>query len=101
LGASGLVYGALFFLFTVGILRWDRRAIALSLVVFLLYGGTIWGILPTEPDVSFEYHLFGAGIGFLLAFLLKGLDPPPAATKYSWELEDEEDDGWPFDERPG
>lgn len=97
LGASGFTFGMMFFVFSIGILRWDRRAIALSLVVFLLYGGMIWGIFPTKPDISFEYHLFGAGIGVLLAFLLKGLDPPPPEKKYSWEGEDA-DDGWPFDD---
>ena len=101
LGASGLTFGMMFFVFTVGILRWDRRAIALSLVVFLLYGGMIWGVFPTKPDISFEYHLFGAGIGVLLAFLLKRLDPPPPEKKYSWELEGAEEDDWPFDELPG
>jgi membrane associated rhomboid family serine protease len=101
LGASGLTFGMMFFLFTIGVLRWDRRAIALSLVVFLLYGGMIWGIFPTRPDISFEYHLFGAGIGILLAFFLRGLDPPPEEKKYSWEGEDADEDDWPFDEWPG
>lgn len=100
LGASGLTFGVMFFVFTVGVLRWDRRAIALSLVVFLLYGGMIWGIFPAAPHISFEYHLFGAGIGVLLAFLLKGLDPPPPEKRYSWEGEDA-DNAWPFEERPG
>jgi membrane associated rhomboid family serine protease len=97
LGASGLTFGMMFFVFTVGIMRWDRRAIALALVAFFLYGGMIWGIFPTAPDVSFEYHLFGAGIGVFLAFVLKGLDPPPEENKYGWEGEDGDDD-WPFEE---
>jgi membrane associated rhomboid family serine protease len=100
LGASGLTFGMMFFVFTVGIMRWDRRAIALALVAFFLYGGMIWGIFPTARGVSFEYHLFGAGIGVLLAFLLKGLDPPPPEKKYSWEGEGAVDD-WPFDVHPG
>ena len=100
LGASGLTFGMMFFVFTVGVLRRDRRAIALALVVFLLYGGMVWGIFPAAPHISFEYHLFGAGIGVLLAFLLKGLDPPPPEKRYSWEDEDADDD-WPFDEQPG
>jgi membrane associated rhomboid family serine protease len=100
LGASGLTFGALFFVFTLGVLRWDRRAIALALVVFLLYGGMIWGVLPGDPGVSFEYHLAGAALGVLLALLLKDADPPPPARVYSWERGDEEDD-WPFPEIPG
>lgn len=100
LGASGLTFGMMFFVFAIGVLRWDQRAIALALIAFLLYGGMIWGIFPTAPQISFEYHLFGAGIGVLLAFLLKGLDPPPPEKRYSWEGDDT-DDGWPFDETPG
>lgn len=100
LGASGLTFGMMFFVFTVGVLRWDRRAIALSLVVFLLYGGMIWGVLPSRPNISFEYHLSGAAIGILLAFVLRGLDPPPPEKKYSWETEGAEEDDWPFDEWP-
>ena len=66
-GASGLTFGFMFFVFAVGALRWDRRAIALSMVVFFLYGGMIWGIFPNKPDISFESHLSGAIIGLSLA----------------------------------
>ena len=100
LGASGLTFGAMFFIFTLGVLRWDRRAIALALSVFLLYGGMIWGIFPSDPDVSFEYHLAGASLGILLAVLLKGRDPPPPRKTYAWEGEDADPDDWPFDDPP-
>ena len=86
-GASGLAFGLMFFIFTMGVVRRDRMAIALSLVVFLLYGGMIWGVLPTDPSVSFEYHLFGATLGVLLAFALRRHDPPPPEKSYSWEEE--------------
>ena len=88
IGASGLSFGFMFFVFTVGALRWDRRAIALSLVVFLLYGGMIWGILPTRQGISFESHFIGAMIGLLLAVLLRNLDPYTPEKKYSWEEEE-------------
>jgi membrane associated rhomboid family serine protease len=99
IGASGLIFALMAFVFTVGLLRWDRRAIALSLAVFLLYGGMIWGVLPTDPRISFEYHFFGALIGVILAVALRRLDPPPPEKRYSWE-EDETDDVWPFEEGP-
>jgi membrane associated rhomboid family serine protease len=79
----------MFFVFTIGALRWDRRAIALSMVVFFLYGGMIWGIFPSEPGVSFESHFFGAALGVLLAFVLRRLDPPPPEKKYEWEGKDD------------
>ena len=95
-GASGLTFGMMFFVFTVGALRWDPRAIALSCIVFFLYGGMIWGIFPTEPGISFEYHFFGAAVGVISALLFRNLDPPPLQKKYSWEIEDDLDDSDPY-----
>jgi membrane associated rhomboid family serine protease len=96
IGASGLTFGMMFFVFTIGILRWDRRAIALSLVVFFLYGSMVWGIFPQDPGVSFEAHFFGAAIGVALAFLLRHRDPAPPQKRYSWEGEEEnaDDEVW-------
>ena len=65
-------------------------AIALSLSVFLLYGGMVAGIFPDKLNISFESQLFGAFTGLLLAVLLRNTDPRPPVKKYSWE---EEDDG--------
>ncbi len=92
IGASGLAFGMLFFVFTVGVLRWDRRAIAISLIVFFLYGGMLLGILPSNPEISFESHLSGALIGFILAFRLRWLDPAAPRKQYSWEQEEDEGD---------
>jgi membrane associated rhomboid family serine protease len=90
IGASGLTFGFMFFVFTIGALRWDRKAIALSMIVFLLYGSMIWGVLPGRPGISFESHLSGAVIGLVLALLLRNADPRPPEKKYSWEDEDSE-----------
>jgi membrane associated rhomboid family serine protease len=83
------------FVFTIGVLRWDKRAIALALIVSFLYGSTIWGIFPGDPRISYESHLFGAAIGVALAILFKTYDPAPPEKKYSWEDEGDnvEDDG--------
>jgi membrane associated rhomboid family serine protease len=86
-GASGLTFGMMFFVFTIGVLRWDRRAIGLALVVFFLYGGMVWGVFPGDPAISYESHLSGALIGLALAFLLRTLDPAPSAKRYSWQDE--------------
>ena len=92
IGASGLTFGFMFFVFTIGTMRWDRRAIALSMVVFFLYGGMIWGIFPNEPGISFESHFFGAMIGIILAILLRHYEPNLAEKKYNWEDEEDEDE---------
>lgn len=90
IGASGISFGLLAFVFVIGALRWDKRAIALSCLVFFMYGSMIWGIFPTEPGVSYESHLFGAGIGVLCAVIFKNFDAKPPEKQYDWEDETEE-----------
>lgn len=99
-GASGLTHGVMFFVFTAGILRRDRLSIALSMIVFFLYGSMVWSIFPQEPGVSYESHFFGALTGVLSAFIFRNRDPSPPEKKYDWEdedLENQEDD--PFNEQ--
>ena len=92
----------MFCIFTIGILRGDRASVALSLIVFFIYGGMVWTIFPLEPGISFESHFFGALCGTVAAFLYRNRDPLPPEKKYSWEEEKEdfEDDqdtsGTPF-----
>lgn len=97
LGASGLVYGLVSYVFVAGLLRRDRRAIAASLLVVMLYGSLAWGVLPIRPGVSWETHLAAAVIGVLMALLLRRLDVPPR-KRYTWEDEPEpyedERQGW-------
>ena len=60
IGASGVVFGFLGFLMGRGI--YERRAttILLSLAVTFVFGGMLWGVLPTVgPGISWEGHLFG------------------------------------------
>ena len=92
IGASGLAFGMLFFVFTIGALRWERRTIAISLLVFFLYGGMVSGIVPGAREISFESHLSGALIGILLAFLLRNRDPESSPKRYRWENEETESD---------
>lgn len=97
-GASGLTYGFMAFVFVVGILRRDRLAITLSLLVFFLYGTMIWGVFPHQPGVSYETHLWGGGLGAICAVLFRNYDPIPPTKRYTWENEDEENafigDAW-------
>lgn len=70
IGASGLIYSIAFFLISFGIFRKDFRSMTISLVVVFLYGGIIYGILPSQPGVSWESHLMGAIVGVTTAFTL-------------------------------
>ena len=88
IGASGIVYGFVSFLFFSGIFRKDNTSISLALIIVFLYGGLVWGVLPGWKGISWESHLFGAITGLGAAFLFRKIDPPK--KKYDWE--DEPDD---------
>ncbi len=89
-GASGLIYGLVSYIFVAGMIRRDRRAIAASLLVSFLYGASVWGVLPIEPGVSWETHLAAAVLGLALALALRRLDIPPR-RRYTWEDEKDND----------
>ena len=91
IGASGLFYGLVSYIFVAGLIRRDRRAIAASLLVWFLYGALVWGILPIKPELSWETHLAAALIGLVLAIALRHLDIPPR-KRYAWEDDEYEDD---------
>jgi membrane associated rhomboid family serine protease len=88
LGASGLVYGMVAYIFVAGLIRRDRRAIAASLLVSFMYGALVWGVLPIRLGISWQTHLAAALIGVALAIVLRNLDVPPR-RRYSWEVEAE------------
>jgi membrane associated rhomboid family serine protease len=91
IGASGLVYGLVAYVFLGGVLRRDRRAIAASLLVSFLYGSMVWGVLPIKAGVSWQTHLAAGLIGIAMAILLRGLDIPPR-KRFQWEEEGSEPD---------
>lgn len=86
LGASGLVYGLVSYIFFAGLLRRDRRAIAASLIVAFMYGGLTLGLFPNPPEISWETHLAAAIVGALLALVLRRFDRLPP-KRYEWEDE--------------
>ena len=87
IGASGLIYGFVCFLFFSGLLRKDTRLLAVSLLVTFLYGSMVWGILPVDQSISWESHLFGsvAGIFSAIYFRKEG----PQRVKPQWEIDEE------------
>lgn len=71
LGASGLIYAIAAFLFVSGLVRIELRSVLISIVVALLYGGLIWGVVPSDHAISWEMHLAGALTGGGVAFWLR------------------------------
>jgi len=98
-GASGFVYGLLAYVFISGILRLDMRSVAVSVMVWFLYGSMIWGVLPIRPNMSWELHLTGAILGVALAIVYRHWDLAPV-KRYSWEDDDSVPEWFPQKEPP-
>jgi membrane associated rhomboid family serine protease len=71
IGASGIVYGLVAFLFFSGLFRRDTKSLSISLVVIFLYGGMLQGLFPTNDRISWESHLLGALAGAFCAFFYR------------------------------
>ena len=95
-GASGLVFAILFFLFFSGLLRKYIPLVAVSLIVAFIYGSTVWSIFPVtelvDPSISWEGHLSGAISGLLLAIIFRKQGPQKPPIVWDEEGEVENDD---------
>jgi membrane associated rhomboid family serine protease len=87
IGASGLVYGFITFLFFSGIFRKDTRLLSLSLFVTFLYGGAVWGILPIQKGISWESHMLGSLAGIITAYNFR--KEGPQSKKYDFGDDEE------------
>lgn len=92
IGASGVIYVLVSFLFFKGVFVKHYRLVALSLLIIFLYGSMIWHVLPMEEGISWEGHLSGLITGVVLAIVFRSqiIETP----KYEWEKEgyNEEED---------
>jgi len=71
IGASGVIYGLVAFLFWNGIFRRSVRSIMLAGIVILLYSGMFAGVLPDQEGVSWESHLLGSIVGIFTSYWYK------------------------------
>lgn len=94
IGASGVVYMLVAFLFFKGIFSKQFQLTALALIVVFLYGGLLWYVFPIDPAISWEGHLSGFFVGLVFAFMFKSL--PIQNKKYPWQLADFDEENDPF-----
>ena len=87
IGASGLIYGFVTFLFFSGVFRKDQRLLAVSMFVVFLYGSTAWGTLLLKNRTSWESHMLGALAGLITAYHFR--NEGPANRKYDLGDDDE------------
>jgi membrane associated rhomboid family serine protease len=69
-GASGIAFGWLAFLLVRGIFNRAFGQIVVAVALFMYWGSTLLGVLPGNPGVSWQGHLFGAIGGILAAWLV-------------------------------
>lgn len=101
IGASGLVYGLVFFLLISGIVRGHKNLAAVALLMVFLYGSLVWGIFPEytrliQENISWEGHMGGAIAGSILALSLlrKGPQKPIEITEPETDEEEGETPYW-------
>ncbi|WP_407557297.1 rhomboid family intramembrane serine protease [Winogradskyella sp. 4-2091] len=94
IGASGLVYVLVSFIFFKGIFAKHYRLIALSLLVIFLYGSMIWYVFPIKAGMSWEGHLSGLITGLLFALIFRKQIAKP--ERYKWEEPHYNEDDDPF-----
>ena len=72
IGASGLIYALVSFIFFKGIFTKYYRLVALSFMIVILYGGSVWYMFPNVKEgISWEGHFAGFFVGLALALVLK------------------------------
>ena len=72
IGASGVVYALIGFVLGSGLFRRNSLSIMLSLLILAVYSSYFIGF-KQEEGVSWESHILGAVVGFVQAFLFKGV----------------------------
>ncbi|GLZ15537.1 rhomboid family intramembrane serine protease [Actinomadura sp. NBRC 104425] len=83
LGSSILIFGFFGYLLGRGLFERHLLDLAIAAAVVLLYGGLIFGVLPSDPGISWQGHLFGMIGGVLASWLLRRRrQPEPAAPAY-------------------
>lgn len=88
IGASGLIYVLVSFIFFKGIQTKYYRLVALSLAVIIMYGGMVWYVFPkVDETISWEGHLAGFITGFGLSLFFKTPEYKKV-IKYDWEHPD-------------
>ncbi len=80
IGASLVIFGYFGFLLVDGFIGRSLRSIVIAVIAAVLYGGILWGALPTAgAGVSWEGHLFGLLAGGFIAYT-RHRTPTPSHT---------------------
>ncbi|MCZ2131027.1 MAG: rhomboid family intramembrane serine protease [Bacteroidia bacterium] len=92
IGASGLIFGLITFMIFSGFIRQNRALLTVSFMVLVFYGGSLFGVLPLSPEVSWEGHLFGSLAGIIAAFIWRKKGPNKDMHLFHIKRKSQEDD---------
>ena len=94
IGASGLVYVLVSFMFFKGVFAKHYRLVALSLMIIFLYGSLIWYAFPVKEGMSWEGHLGGLISGLVFAIIFRKSIAKP--ERYVWQEPTYNEENDPF-----
>lgn len=94
IGASGLIYVLVSFMFFKGIFAKHYRLVALSMLIIFLYGSMIWYVFPIKSGMSWEGHLAGLITGLVFALVFRKQIAKP--ERYVWQQPTYNEDDDPF-----
>jgi len=87
IGASGVVYGLVSFVFWTGIFRRNIKSIFLALIMLFLYGSYVFGVLPNQEGISWESHLCGGLVGILVSYWMRDQREKDEEERDPWKDE--------------
>lgn len=95
-GASGVVFGFLGYLISRAIMERKFWSILAGIATLFLFGGALFGVLPTSAAVSWEGHLFGLLGGIAASYFMlknakqKSTEPVPVTrTRVAASVDDD------------
>ncbi|MGV7960663.1 rhomboid family intramembrane serine protease [Photorhabdus tasmaniensis] len=71
IGASGWIFGLWGLLLANAFFLRRAKDFFFAILVFVYYGGIVFGLLPWQEDISTEAHIFGAISGLIFSWLSK------------------------------
>ena len=73
IGASGIIFGLIGYLMCLGVFQRDWKALIISIVITVVYGGALHSLLIYMPGISWTGHLFGFISGVLAAWVTRSI----------------------------
>jgi len=82
IGASGVIFGLMGFLFTLGIFQKSIKTVAISVIMFVIYGVTMIQLAMIVPGVSWAGHFWGFVSGVLAAYVAPKKAPKSLSERF-------------------